>query len=43
MRLEKPLKDTQLANRIFKVRILVFVVLLLLLVLLAYFYGVSPV
>ena len=37
------IKDTQLPNRIFKLRILVFAVVVLVLILLAYFYGVSPV
>ena len=40
--LRPPLKDTQLPNRIFKLRILVFVIVMLVLVLLAYFYGASP-
>lgn len=39
---KQPLKDTQLPNRIFKLRILVFVIVMLVLVPLAYFYGASP-
>ena len=40
--LKMPLKDTQLPNQKFKLRPLVFVIVMLVLVLLAYFYGASP-
>jgi hypothetical protein len=40
---KQPLKDTKLSNRIIKLRILVFAILALVLVLLAYFYGASPI
>lgn len=38
---KQPLKDSQMPNRVLKLRIVVFAVFALVLVLLAYFYGVS--
>lgn len=39
---EQPPEDTQLPNRKFKLRPLVFFIVMLVLILLAYFYGASP-